>query len=82
MSAEESTDVRAITPGSSGIRLTDREDQAARLLSLGYSHKEIARHMGIETGGVSAHISKIASRIPGKAKSSLRVFAWYREYRS
>lgn len=71
-----------LAPGSSGVRLTEREEQIARLLSLGYQHKKIAYKVGITTGGVSAHISNIASRIPGDGNPSVKVTVWFLEHRA
>ena len=48
-----SGDRKIVAPGSSGVRLTQREEQIARLLSLGYQHKKIAHIIGISANTVS-----------------------------
>lgn len=80
--SDEANERSILVPGSSGVRLTDREEQVARLLSLGYAHKQIARMVGISPGTVSVHISNIASRIPGDGSPSVKVTVWFLEHRS
>ena len=77
----ENENLMIVAPGSSGVRLTDREDQIARLLSLGYSHKQIGRHVRITTGAVSAHVTRIASRIPGNGNPTVKLTVWYLQNR-
>ena len=81
MSVELSTERVAVHPGSSGIKLTPRETQIAGLVSLGYQHKQIAQRIGISPTGVSAHVSRIAKRIPGDANPSTKITVWYLTYR-
>jgi DNA-binding NarL/FixJ family response regulator len=75
-----SGDRKIVAPGSSGVRLTQREEQIARLLSLGYQHKKIAHIIGISANTVSVHVSNMASRIPGDGNPSVKVTVWYLEY--
>ena len=71
-----------LAAGSSTVQLTDREDQIARLLSLGYQHKSIGHTVGISPGTVSAHVARIAARIPGNGNPTVKVTVWYLEHRS
>lgn len=73
MSAEVSTDRQILAPGSSTVSLTDREWEVARLIGMGYPHKKVAARLGISVGGVSAHVSNIASRIPGEGKPNMKI---------
>lgn len=78
MSVEEvSEHGRIVAPGSSGVRLTEREEQVAELVSYGWSHKKTARALGIHPSTVSAHVSTIASKIPGEGSAKLKVAVWY-----
>ena len=81
MSAE-GQEVGILAAGSSAVVLTDREDQVARLLSLGYQHKRIASMVGISQGTVSTCIARLAERIPGNGNPTVKVTVWYLEYRS
>ncbi len=71
-----------VGPGSSAVRLTDREEQIAQLLSLGWTHKAIGHHVKITTGSVSTHVHKIAKRIPGRGSPTTRVILWYLQHGS
>lgn len=77
-----SEDPGILAPGSSTVQLTDREDQIARMLSLGYQHKSIAHKIGISPNTVSAHVARIARRIPGNGNPTVKVTVWYLEHRS
>ena len=68
---------RIVAPGSSSVRLTEREDQVAELVSFGWSHKKIAKRLEIHPSTVSAHVSNIASKIPGTGSAKLKVAVWF-----
>ena len=69
-------------PGSTGLRMTPREEQVATLLSLGYNYKRIAHSLGISMGGVGDHVAAIAARIPGTGRPQTKVSAWMWTYGS
>ncbi len=68
---------RIVAPGSSSVRLTEREEQVAEMISFGWSHKKIGRMLEIHPSSVGAHVSKIAAKIPGQGSAKLRVAVWY-----
>lgn len=67
-------------PGSTGLRLTDRESQVAELVGLGYSHKKIGRALGMTAATSAVIVSQIATRIPGEGSAKVKVCAWVWTY--
>lgn len=67
-------------PGSTGLTMNGRESQVAELIGLGWSLKKIGHELGITAGGVGAHVSNIAARIPGEGSAKLKVAAWVWSY--
>ena len=45
------------------MKLTDRQDQIARLAAAGLSNKQIARDLGISEGTVKVHVHDILNRL-------------------
>lgn len=80
MSAEETRSI--VAPGSSTVDLTEREEQIAYLVSLGYPHKQIANRLSISTNNVSVHIGRIAAKIGGDGSPTMRVAVWFLQHRS
>ena len=76
ISADFSTDFSLLAPGSSTVKLTDREWQVATMIATGLSQKKVGNRLGITTKGVSAHVSKIAGRIPGRGKPNFKIRAF------
>jgi len=46
-----------------GLRLTERELEVLRLMTGGYSNREIARALGVAEGTVKNHVSSILSKL-------------------
>ncbi len=63
-------------PGSTSLRLTDREGQVMELVGIGHSYKKTASELGITSMTVATIVSQIARRIPGEGSAKLKVCAW------
>jgi RNA polymerase sigma factor (sigma-70 family) len=50
-------------PSTAAEKLTDRESEILRLMSGGYSNREIAEALGISEGTVKNHVSNILSKL-------------------
>lgn len=61
-------------PGSTALRLSERETQVALLVACGRSYKRINSELGIANSGHV--IAKIAQRIPGDGNPRQKVSAW------
>lgn len=68
---------RIFVPGSSTVELTQRQEEVGELLSMGLSHKRIARHLGITVRGVHKHVYDMAQRIPGCGAPTVKVTVWW-----
>lgn len=65
-------------PGSTSLRLTEREHQVATMVSMGYSYKRINHSLGVSNAG--RVVSDIAKRIPGAGNPRQKVSAWMWTY--
>ena len=63
-------------PGSTSLRLTDREGQVMELIGFGHSYKKIGSELEISAGSVAVIASHIASRIPGNGSPLVKICAW------
>ncbi len=52
-------------------KLTNRQDQIARLVVTGVSYKQIARDLGISRGTVTAHMKAIFDRLGIRSRALL-----------
>jgi DNA-binding NarL/FixJ family response regulator len=50
-------------PGLSEVRLTPREQEVLALIELGWSNKQIARHLGIEIRTVKNHVHNLLDKL-------------------
>jgi len=55
--------------------LTDREQEVLRLLALGLSNKEIARHMVVSEGTVKTHVHNLIGKIGAQSRTHVLVRA-------
>lgn len=69
-------------PGSTEVRLTEREHQIATLVSLGYSYKRISGELGITSTSIAQRLHQLAARIPGQGNPRQKVAAWMWVYGS
>ena len=53
------------------MKLTDRQDQIARLAATGLSNKQIARDLGITEGTVKLHVQGIFDRLGMRSRAGL-----------
>ncbi len=53
------------------MKLTDRQDQIARLAATGASNKQIARELGITYGTVGQHMKAIFDRLGIRSRTVL-----------
>jgi DNA-binding NarL/FixJ family response regulator len=51
------------SPQGPAVRLTEREDEVARLISAGLSNKEIARRLNISVATTKSHVHKVLSKL-------------------
>ena len=69
---------RRVVPSVFDVRLTRREMEVARLVSHGYTNREIAARLCVSTRTVDSHVSHILRKLGLLARS--QIAAWIVEY--